>query len=142
MRLRKSSFLPQGFTLIELLIAVAVVAILAGIALPSYQESVRSARRTEAHNSLMAVQMAQENWRAKNVSYGTLTNIGVNGTSETGLYTITVSAQSATGYTAQAAPVTGSAQANDVCGTLTITVLNGNVTQGQGGGTAAQCWRR
>ena len=35
----------QGFSLIEIMLVVLVLAILAGIALPSYQEHVRQARR-------------------------------------------------------------------------------------------------
>ena len=44
-----------GFTLIELMIAVAVVAILASIAYPSYQRYVTESRRTDAKAVLMQV---------------------------------------------------------------------------------------
>jgi type IV pilus assembly protein PilE len=40
----------KGFTLIELMIVVAVVGILAAIAYPSYQDSVRKSRRADARD--------------------------------------------------------------------------------------------
>ena len=43
----------RGFTLIELLIVVAIIAIFAAIALPSYQNHMRKARRTAAQGLMM-----------------------------------------------------------------------------------------
>ena len=44
--------LSHGFTLIELMIVVAIVAILASIAYPSYKDSVLKSRRAEARTAL------------------------------------------------------------------------------------------
>lgn len=44
----------SGFTLIELMVAIAVLAILLGLALPSFQESLRSNRVIAASNELLA----------------------------------------------------------------------------------------
>ncbi len=47
--------LTKGFTLIEMMIVVAIIGIIAGIAYPSYMESVRKSNRAEAKTELMDV---------------------------------------------------------------------------------------
>ena len=50
----------NGFTLIELMVAVAIVGILAAIAIPSYQDSMRKSRRADAKAALLSFANAME----------------------------------------------------------------------------------
>ncbi len=59
----------RGFTLIELMIVVVIVAILASIALPSYQEQVRKSRRADAKAALMELSGFMERFYAANGRY-------------------------------------------------------------------------
>ena len=59
----------MGFTLIELMIVVAIIAILAAIAYPSYQDSVRKSRRAEGRSAMMEVLQQQERYMTQNNTY-------------------------------------------------------------------------
>ena len=59
----------KGFTLVELMIAVAIVGILASIAYPSYQDSVRKSRRADAKGALLGFANAMERHFTENNSY-------------------------------------------------------------------------
>ncbi len=129
----------RGFTLIELMIVLAIAALLLGIALPSYNDSVRRGRRSDAADVVTGVMHAQERWRGVNPQYSdSLTSLNQPSVSLGGYYSIALSGDSGTGYTLTATAVSTKSQARDTgCTTLTVTVTNGNPTYGP-----SSCWGR
>lgn len=127
----------HGFTVIELMITLVIVAILASVAIPSYQNQVRASRRSEAREALAAIQAAQERWRSNNVSYATLAALGLPATSTGGNYALSIAAPTATGYTA-----TATAQAkqssDSACAAITLVVAGNALTYGP----LNSCWGR
>ena len=68
-RHRRRMAMAAGFTLIELMIALAVLAILAGIGYPSYTAYMRKAARTEAKAILMETAQNLERYYTTNNTY-------------------------------------------------------------------------
>jgi type IV pilus assembly protein PilE len=59
----------KGSTLIELLVVIGIVAILAAVAIPSFNSYMVRGRRSDAKVVLEQVRAAQEMWRAEKGSY-------------------------------------------------------------------------
>lgn len=119
-----------GFTLIELMVAVVVVGILLAVALPSFMDSIRKGRRSEAFAALAALQQAQERYRGNNATYAsTLTSLNITTpTGPSGYYALSIAAPTATGYDLSAEAVSGKSQVNDGnCGKLSVQVLGGSI---------------
>lgn len=59
----------RGFTLIELMVVVAIVAILAAVALPGYQEQVRRGNRAAAQAAMMDIANREQQFFLANRQY-------------------------------------------------------------------------
>ncbi|OGO94008.1 MAG: hypothetical protein A3F10_00915 [Coxiella sp. RIFCSPHIGHO2_12_FULL_42_15] len=128
-----------GLTLMELLIALLIIGILVGIAVPTYQTYVLRGNRADAFQTLLGIQLQQEKYRLSNTSYGTLAQVwgGVT-TSPRGHYTLSITNLSATSYTITATAVgsqTADSNGGTSCATMTLSYSNGTTTK-----TPAACW--
>ncbi len=59
----------EGLSLMELMIALAIVAIIAGMAFPKYQKMVARSKQTEAKTILQAIYMGQDVYKTSNQTY-------------------------------------------------------------------------
>lgn len=147
----------RGFTLIELLVAIAIVAILATVAMASYQDHIRRSARADVKAVLMEAAGFMERYYTTNGRYSTdlagttapaLTGLTQSPKEGNARYNITVSAIAAQSYTLQAAPTV--AQDGDPCGNLTLTHtgVRGVSKDVDGDGTVGDaddiqaCWNR
>lgn len=122
----------SGFTLIEVIITVAIVAILASVALPSYQEHVRRGKVPEATTNLAAERVRMEQYFQDNRTY-----VGASlKVAATKHWTFAFSAApTATTYTITATPIGA-----DMAG-YEYTVDQNNAKTSKAGGTVgATCW--
>ena len=67
----------RGFTLVELMVVIVIASILMAIAIPSYKNSIRKSRRTDAKTALLDLAGREERFMSTNGSYTTsFANLG------------------------------------------------------------------
>jgi type IV pilus assembly protein PilE len=135
-----------GFSIVEIMISVAIMAAIAGVAYPSFVESVRKSRRTDAVDSFIRIQQAQERYRNNNTSYApNLTALSFSSnspTSPSGYYMLSISASATNSYTVTASAVSGKSQTSDSQGGISCSTLTVAVTNGTASNTPTNCWRK
>ena len=131
-----------GFSLIEIMIAVAIIGILAGIAVPSYSKYMTDARRTDAISFLSEVAGEQVRYFSDNNQYATtMQELGYGATATfttpEGYYVVSVDNSTALKFLLTATPVAGGKQVGDAeCASFTIS----NTGQKKSTGTQTDCW--
>ena len=150
----RTSFLSSrrigGFTLIELMVTVVVLAIIVGIAVPSYQQQVRKSRRADARNAVLDLAGREERFLSISNSYSqTPADVGYAGpfpvTVNNGYYQLTVvSPDPAQGVTPSyliTATYFGPQVADTDCAQFTVNQLGQQVALTAGGAlNTATCW--
>ncbi len=127
-----------GFTLIELMITVAVVAILASVAIPSYQEQVRKSRRAQAKADLIEYAQLAERFHTVNNTYVGFTlpsNVSPR-EGGTAYYNLAIN-PAATQATFSVLASANGAQVEDRCGNLG---LNQAGVKTSSKSVVAECW--
>ncbi|MBL8224701.1 MAG: type IV pilin protein [Chromatiales bacterium] len=125
-----------GFTLLELLVVMTVIAILASVAIPSYQQSVMRSRRADARVAMNAVASRLERCFTQFGAYDAdECAIESPADSPEGFYEVSV-VRDAAAYALTAEPQ--GAQADDTaCGTLSVTSTGLRAATGE---TPDRCW--
>ena len=147
----------KGFTLLEVMIVVTLIAILSSLAYSSYTESVRKSYRSDAQAALTGFASAMQRYYTEQTPSTYLgaasgglpsapattvfaTQAPLDGARKT--YNLRIQAATASTFTLSAVPISGSAQATDKCGTLTLTSTGQRgITGGATGVTWQDCWR-
>lgn len=121
----------RGLSMIDVLIALGIVALLAGLAWPSYADQQRRVARSDALTGLAQLQHWQERWRSQHPRYATLEELGLPELTPKARYRIEVRDPHARGYTALA-QANGQQTADASCRVLRLTVLRGNTLRASG----------
>ncbi|CAN5248520.1 type 4a pilus minor pilin PilE [soil metagenome] len=136
-----------GFTLVELLFTIAIIAILCGIAIPSYNHYVHKAKRMDAKTALLDLSARLERYYTQYQTYASATLASGQKTTDIldsavtpeGLYKLSITHQEATRFTIKATPIEGKSQAKDTtCDSFILDSLGQKSITGEGDVT--DCW--
>jgi type IV pilus assembly protein PilE len=129
----------RGMSLIELMVVVAIVALLATIAVPSYRQFLLRSHRAEAKSALLNLAAAQEKFYLQNNTYtdqlaaAPPAGLGLPATTANGYFTVAIGAADTDGFTATATAAGGQAQ-DSSCATFTINQAGARTA------TSSSCW--
>ena len=131
----------SGFTLIEMMVTVAIVAVLATVALPTYRSTVLRAQRSDALATLAAHQAIFERCYALNFAYdGSCPALAsFPKTSPQGFYSIALTHSTESSYTLTATPV-GSQSKDFDCASISLDQANQRTALNGNGVSQASCW--
>ena len=69
-----------GFTLIDIMVTITIITILASIAIPNYQKTVRRSMRAQARATLFSTAQLEERYFTMNNSYQCFNSTGCTST--------------------------------------------------------------
>lgn len=134
----------KGFTLIEILVSIVIVALLAAIALPSYQNSVQKTRRSDAQAALTQTATLQEQRFFQTNSYSADVNElgGAAGTllSPEGYYSITAATANGGAEFTLTATALGPQLDDSNCRTLTLRHTGLKASTDSASAASTDCW--
>lgn len=119
-----------GFTLVELMIVVVIIAILSGMAYPSYQRHILRSHRTAAQAEMMDIANRQQQFLLANRAYADMATLAASGYSvpaavqERYVLNVVINAPGTPpSFNITMTPVAGSPQENDLDDLGNIAVL-------------------
>ncbi len=144
-----------GFTLVDLVAALAIVALLACVAVPSYRAYLLRAHRSEARAALLALAAAEEGFHTSCNTYAAVlddstessceaSRLRFPGTAGQDAYSLEVTSADAESWAAVATAIGGGPQQADTrCKALGLN-STGNRSARKADGTAnhVECWNR
>ncbi|API85888.1 type IV pilin protein [Francisella uliginis] len=138
---KKLLLIVRGFSLVELMVVIAIIAILASIGIPTYNNFILKSHRSEAKSELLSASNAADNFEIRNGSFPSGSNINsfYHANTQSGLYTLSYCSgdscpNSSVDYTITAT-AQGSQTSDTPCTSMELQV-NGAIVDK----TPTECW--